>query len=603
MDLRNDDGQLLFPTHLFLFGSNEWKNDMDWMQSLSWPQVMILRWIKRDWFPNELFWKQSTHCAGFVVSSQPCNLRAGEMNLLMYTPSSCLDGEFEGCNQLIAYARLSIKAKTEEEAMLQFATTIFTCIILATGSIMFSNDTQYLIIMPITKMVGIIKTLADDPLQKQAPQFDEEEHVEKGQMKTIELQKTIYRIGNLLQMSFGQLGAIIIREQVSSGDGNLEIMIPGQKITAIFMVCKINQFVDYTEVLKTNLTDFLNKITQIMHHCAFRWDGWANKTNGDSYLITWKLPDIETNSNDHERNESLQEQRTELADKSLIAAIKIVSEIRRANQFNVYFRKNQMVQRFGTMTRPYITFGLHLGWSIQGAIGSDNKIDASYLSPHQQIARRFEELTATYDMQILLSEALYNYMSLKARNTLRKIDVIMLNTFTNQALQNQQEPMGVYTFDMSFKNLEVTQVSEDHEVGDLIKLQKYETINIESFKNKGVDYMFTLDSDIVGLQEHIQEFNPIFRQAFKHYIGGDWGAAYEHIDRCLELWENDGPTKSLQLFMSYYNFQAPSDWANCRNIDLPINQEEINRELGIEGVEEDEMENTGKVETADVSSR
>ena len=55
--------------------------------------------------------------------------------------------------------------------------------------------------------------------------------------------------------------------------------------------------------------------------------------------------------------------------------------------------------------------------------------------------------------------------------------------------------------------------------------------------------------------------------------------------------------------MSYYNFQAPSDWANCRNIDLPINQEEINRELGIEGVEEDEMENTGKVETADVSSR
>lgn len=34
-------------------------------------------------------------------------------------------------------------------------------------------------------------------------------------------------------------------------------------------------------------------------------------------------------------------------------------------------------------------------------------------------------------MQILLSEPLYNYMSLKARNTLRKIDVIVMNTFTN----------------------------------------------------------------------------------------------------------------------------------------------------------------------------
>ena len=98
---------------------------------------------------------------------------------------------------------------------------------------------------------------------------------------------------------------------------------------------------------------------------------------------------------------------------------------------------------------------------------------------------------------------------------------------------------------MSFNNQEVSTVSEDHKVGDLIKLTKYETINIENFKNKGVDYMFTLDSDIVGLQQHILEFNPIFRQAFKSYISGEWAIAFEHIERCLELWENDGPTKTL----------------------------------------------------------
>lgn len=43
-------------------------------------------------------------------------------------------------------------------------------------------------------------------------------------------------------------------------------------------------------------------------------------------------------------------------------------------------------------------------------------------------------------------------------------------------------------------------IPDDHEIGDLIKLGEYESINIESFKNKGVDYMFTLDSDIVGVQ-------------------------------------------------------------------------------------------------------
>lgn len=84
-------------------------------------------------------------------------------------------------------------------------------------------------------------------------------------------------------------------------------MIPGVKIDAIFMICKINQFTDYSEVLKTNMTDFLNKITSIVHQCAFRWDGWANKTDGNKYVITWKLPDIASAGNDAERNESLQE--------------------------------------------------------------------------------------------------------------------------------------------------------------------------------------------------------------------------------------------------------------------------------------------------------
>jgi hypothetical protein len=48
-------------------------------------------------------------------------------------------------------------------------------------------------------------------------------------------------------------------------------------------------------------------------------------------------------------------------------------------------------------------------------------------------------------------------------------------------------------------------------MGDLVKLPDFENINIESFKNKGVDYMFTLDADIVGLQNAIAEFSPIFR--------------------------------------------------------------------------------------------
>ena len=88
-------------------------------------------------------------------------------------------------------------------------------------------------------------------------------------------------------------------------------------------------------------------------------------------------------------------------------------------------------------------------------------------------------------------------------------------------------------------------VPEGHDFGNLLKIPLYESINIEGFKDKGVDYMFTLDRDIVGAQNTIQEFNPIFRQAFKSYIAGEWNNAYDHIERCLELWENDGPTRAI----------------------------------------------------------
>jgi hypothetical protein len=66
--------------------------------------------------------------------------------------------------------------------------------------------------------------------------------------------------------------------------------------------------------------------------------------------------------------------------------------------------------------------------------------------------------------------------------------------------------------------------------------------------------MFTLDSDIVNLQRHIQEFSPIFRQAFKCYIIGDWENACNNIERCLELWDNDGPSKAMRYFMQFYRF-------------------------------------------------
>jgi len=47
-------------------------------------------------------------------------------------------------------------------------------------------------------------------------------------------------------------------------------------------------------------------------------------------------------------------------------------------------------------------FGLHVGWSIEGAIGSSFKIDASYLSSHVNMASALEERTKEYQTNLIL---------------------------------------------------------------------------------------------------------------------------------------------------------------------------------------------------------
>ena len=96
--------------------------------------------------------------------------------------------------------------------------------------------------------------------------------------------------------------------------------------------------------------------------------------------------------------------------------------------------------------------------------------------------------------------------------------------------------------------------------------------------------MFTLDSDLVGLQEHIGEFSPLFRNAFKCYVTGDWEIAFDAMERCLELWDTDGPTLALKRYMQFHQFKPPGSWTGYWDIDEEIDLEKINLEYPEEDV-------------------
>lgn len=95
-----------------------------------------------------------------------------------------------------------------------------------------------------------------------------------------------------------------------------------------------------------------------------------------------------------------------------------------------------------------IGFGLHLGWGIEGAIGSIFKIDASYLSPNVNMAARLEGATKQFGVPLLISEDLQVKFSPGVNKYVRMIDKVTVKGST--------QPMGLFTIDMNYDNLPVS---------------------------------------------------------------------------------------------------------------------------------------------------
>eukprot|EP00352_Strombidinopsis_acuminata_P003181 CAMPEP_0176396808 /NCGR_PEP_ID=MMETSP0126-20121128/44572_1 /TAXON_ID=141414 ORGANISM="Strombidinopsis acuminatum, Strain SPMC142" /NCGR_SAMPLE_ID=MMETSP0126 /ASSEMBLY_ACC=CAM_ASM_000229 /LENGTH=87 /DNA_ID=CAMNT_0017770643 /DNA_START=641 /DNA_END=904 /DNA_ORIENTATION=- len=86
-------------------------------------------------------------------------------------------------------------------------------------------------------------------------------------METDFLIRAIIKIGHLLAIGFGEAGSSIIAKNISmeDGEGDLDPMIPGQKIYGIFGFCDIRNFTDATEILQQDVMLFVNQIAEITH--------------------------------------------------------------------------------------------------------------------------------------------------------------------------------------------------------------------------------------------------------------------------------------------------------------------------------------------------
>merc|ERR1719327_1735597 len=148
-----------------------------------------------------------------------------------------------------------------------------------------------------------------------------------------------------------------------------------------------------------------------------------------------------------------------LADAALLSSIKVVAEIRRATDLSAYSKHPKIIPKFGMSYRISVTLGVHVGWSIEGAIGSEHKIDASYLSPHVNLTAGLERVARRiYNTEIIISQQLAELLSTKAYERCRLIDCAKI--------LSSIDTLELYTFDIHREV--VTMAPDQHQLGGVI---------------------------------------------------------------------------------------------------------------------------------------
>jgi len=200
-------------------------------------------------------------------------------------------------------------------------------------------------------------------------------------------------------------------------------------------------------------------------------------------------------------------------------------------------------------------FGLHLGWAIEGAIGSDLKVDASYLSPHVNLASRLEAATKQYGVPLLASGSLVSCLTPRTAMYCRHIDTVIV--------KGSIEPERLYTSDLETQNLGIC---AEQPYIKVLAVQKRKDL-LTLIESPDFDATQLLDHTKGMSQLRLaftQEFLESFEQGLQLYLQGRWPDARREMERTLELKPNDGPTKALMAVMGEWNWQTPPDWPGYR---------------------------------------
>ena len=476
---------------------------------------------------------------------------------------------------------------------------LFVIFMLVVLSAQFTGDAQRLVLAPIENLMAIVNMVAEDPLED----FDFKSMPGTGGYETQVVQLAIEKITALLRVGFGVAGAEIISSNMAvegGGSACLNPMIPGKRVYALFGFCDILSFDLCTEKLEDEIMTFVNNVARIVHNEVTRWGGTCNKNLGNAFLMVWRIGDEDalaeyrgirrrgsessmgsarpgTRGSDRSVTiadqpgspESLKRRSVKqgaidlrripgldsLSDKALVGFLKVIIEVNRDVQLLAYRDDKRLSTGKDDGFLLRMGFGLHAGWAIEGAVGSLQKVDATYLSPHVNMAARMEAASRQFGVSILITRDFFRLLSDPAQERCRQIDVV--------TVKGSNVPMPIYTYD-TFQN----------QVFPQLRAPKYSSLSLEEVLTRQADNYdastWETDPDLIQLRcLATPQFLKTFEKGFKNYVDGHWNEARTNLEQADRMMASndtggDGPSRALLRYMEANEWMCPSDWAGHR---------------------------------------
>eukprot|EP00968_Pinguiococcus_pyrenoidosus_P028705 scaffold8059_cov315-Pinguiococcus_pyrenoidosus.AAC.8 len=234
-----------------------------------------------------------------------------------------------------------------------------------------------------------------------------------------------------------------------------------------------------------------------------------------------------------------------LADAALIGFLKSIIGLCSSDAIAAW-GSDERLCRVDKAFKVRMGFGLHVGWAIEGAVGSLHKIDATYLSPHVNLTARLETASKQYGTSILFSEDFYKLLTSGTRSRARCLDCV--------TVKGSAVPMRIYTVDVAWRS--------DFPP----ELRSAQELNLEASAFKGGKQSFwekSLDLDTL-LSGRSLSFYDAFNEGIKQYVNGNWERAKTFLEQSLGLHKGDRPSEVILDFMRTSDFRAPADWEGCR---------------------------------------